>query len=201
MVGGAKWFATVGAVLHAGAHAPLPVLGSGGLDSTHRLWHLLPNIYETQKQRKTFRFTSNQPHISCFVSPFFQLLPPKSANATQSQTNQWVHVHPSSPTPFTTDRMLTVYKLFLQISPTECTLPHVHSHPNILSSLSSYAVGTIWQTVLKWRIQKKISRVSNRVFASPWRPGFDSWHRRGAWWETVITMGLHWLSNRHTNNV
>lgn len=58
---------------------------------------------------------------------------------------------PPPPRPSQPDRTLTVQKLSLQISPPT----HVHSHPNILSNLSSYVVGSIWQIVLKWTIQKR----------------------------------------------
>jgi len=134
--------------------------------------------------------------LSCFFccSSSFQVLPPKCANATQSQTHQWVHMHlfphPHPPS-ITWQNADSSEAFFRDITPTPT---QVHSRPNVLSNLSSSVVGSIWQIVLKWTIQKGKKRgnshVSNRVFVLPWRPGFDRWRRRGAWWETVITKGL-----------
>lgn len=130
---------------------------------------------------------------SCFFccSQIFQGLPPKSANATQSQIHQWVHVHHFSPSPTsaTWQNADSSEAFFRDITPTPT---QVHSRPNILSSLSSSVVESIWQIVLKWTIQRgggENSHVSNRVFVSPRRPGFDRWRQQGAWWETVITKG------------
>lgn len=86
-------------------------------------------------------------------SSSFQVLPPKSANATQSQTHQWVHMHLFSPSPpsATWQNADSSEAFFRDITPTPT---QVHSRPNVLSNLSSSVEGSIWQIVLKWTIQR-----------------------------------------------
>lgn len=80
----------------------------GGEVERHKMsvqCHFKPAVCEREKERRRIFF----PPLSFPLSS--SLLPPKSANATQSQTLQWVHVCSYFSQPFAADRTLTVHKL------------------------------------------------------------------------------------------
>lgn len=142
---------------------------------------------------------------SCFFccSQSFQVLPPKSANATQSQIHQWVHVHHFSPSPpsATWQNADSSEAFFRDITPTPT---QVHSRPNILSSLSSSVVGSIWQIVemnnTKGEKKRKqpCQQQGLRFTVAPW---FWQVTSAGSLMGNGDNEGPLWLSNCHTNNV
>lgn len=154
-----------------------------------------------QKNRLNSVSLRTSRHVRCFVSTAFlhsfsfchpNLLTPRKVKHINEFT-----CTPSSPTPFTTWQNADSSEAFFTdiTPPGPCTLTSQHFIQSLCSGKHMADCVEMNNT------DKKISRVSNRVFASPWRPGFDTLRRQGAWWETVITMGSLWLSNCHTNDV